>query len=150
MQIRRMRLKYSRIPQAVWKDIVGKGNVIEKEDPLDNTANDSPSYDDYFWEHILSPSDREFLAKHDIHCVKALHDSYSSWLAPKRGRSPEAISRDNAAFKIYQTLPDKIIEDGLNKACDILMGRDDSPHPGTAESKERKRIVKEEVETKQR
>lgn len=84
--------------------------------------------------------------------VEALHESYSSWLAPKRGRSPEAISRDNAAFKIYQTLPDKIIDDGINKACDILMGREDSLHhlsPGT-ESKERKRIAKEKVETKHR
>ena len=42
----------------------------------------SIAYDDYFWEHILSPSDREFLAKHDIHCgtitsrVAALSDSF--------------------------------------------------------------------------
>ncbi|KIK08548.1 hypothetical protein K443DRAFT_562666 [Laccaria amethystina LaAM-08-1] len=82
MQIRRMRLKYSRIPQAVWKDIVGKGSAIEKEDCSDNTVKDRPLYDDYFWEHILSPSDREFLAKHDIHCgtvtnrVAALSDSF--------------------------------------------------------------------------
>lgn len=85
--------------------------------------------------------------------VEALHEAYSSWLAPKRGRSPEAISRDNAAFKIYQALPDKIIDDGINKACDILMGREDSPHhlsPGTAESKKRKRVPKEKVETKHR
>ena len=85
--------------------------------------------------------------------VEVLHESYSSWLAPKRGRSPEAILRDNAAFKIYQTLPDKIIEDGINKACDILTGREDSPHhlsPGTAKSKERKRIAKEKVETEHR
>jgi hypothetical protein len=82
--------------------------------------------------------------------VEALHESYSSWLAPKRGRSPEAISRDNAAFKIYKTLPDKIIEDGINKACDILMGRGDSPHHPSPQSKERKRIAKEKAETKHR